>query len=76
MSTWDKVLPMAEFAYNSSVNRSTGVSPFQAYTDYQPRKPINLVPFPTAYRASESVGSGLDLLWHLGLRPNKNKVFS
>jgi hypothetical protein len=26
---WDNILPHAEFAYNDSVNRSTGKSPFQ-----------------------------------------------
>ena len=25
---WDLVLPLAKFAYNDSVNRSTGMSPF------------------------------------------------
>jgi hypothetical protein len=28
-NSWDNILPQADFAYNNSVNRSTGQSPFQ-----------------------------------------------
>ena len=42
MNTWDEVLLVAEFAYNNSVNRSTGISPFEVVTGYRPRKPIDL----------------------------------
>jgi hypothetical protein len=28
-SQWDHILPQVEFAYNDSLNRSTGQSPFQ-----------------------------------------------
>ncbi|KAH7533414.1 hypothetical protein FEM48_Zijuj04G0128200 [Ziziphus jujuba var. spinosa] len=43
---------MAEFAYNSSINRSTGRSPFEIVTGMLPRKPIDLVPLPLAARPS------------------------
>ena len=33
---------MAEFAYNSLVNRSTGLSPFEIVTGYRLKKPIDL----------------------------------
>jgi hypothetical protein len=36
-SSWDQILPQAEFAYNDSVNRSTGKSPFQILYGTQPR---------------------------------------
>jgi hypothetical protein len=36
-TSWDQILPQAEFAYNDSVNRSTGKSPFQIFYGTQPR---------------------------------------
>lgn len=47
ITTWDQVLPMAEFAYNNSVNRSTCFSPFEALTitGVRSRLPIDLVPY-------------------------------
>ncbi|KAK8951621.1 hypothetical protein KSP39_PZI004098 [Platanthera zijinensis] len=56
-SSWDSVLPIAEFAYNSSVNRSTGRSPFQVVSGYDPRKSVDLVPIPSEARPSESAES-------------------
>jgi hypothetical protein len=36
-SQWDNILPQAKFAYNDSINRSTGQSPFQIVYGMQPR---------------------------------------
>ena len=36
-SSWDHIFPQAEFAYNDSVNRSTGKSPFEIVYGRQPR---------------------------------------
>ena len=36
-SNWEMVLAQAEFAYNNSVNRSTGKTPFEIVTGMQPR---------------------------------------
>ena len=44
VKTWDLILPTAEFAYNRSVNRSTGMSPFEVVSGYKPRMPIDLLP--------------------------------
>ena len=57
---WDLVLPLAEFAYNDSVNRSTDMSPFEIVMGRRPRKPIDLVPSPLHARVSESVESFAD----------------
>ena len=43
---WDLILSTAKFAYNNSVNRSTGKSPFQIVNGYSPHTPIDLVPLP------------------------------
>jgi hypothetical protein len=36
-SSWDNILPQIEFAYNDSLNRSTGRSPFQIVYGTQSR---------------------------------------
>lgn len=56
LTTWDTVLPVAKFAYNSSVNRSTGLNPFEKVNGYKARKPIDL-PFPIGDRPSTSAES-------------------
>ena len=45
-ASWDQILPMVEFTYNSSVNISTSHNPFERVTGVLPRKPIHLVPLP------------------------------
>ena len=52
LGNWDLLLPRAEFSYNSSVNRSTGKSPFEIVHDYKPRKPLDLIPLPMHTRIS------------------------
>ena len=49
---WDLVLPQAEFAYNNSINRSTGMSPFEIVHGYKSRKPSDLIPLPQHARVS------------------------
>ena len=38
------VSPVAEFAYNNSVNKFIDLSPFEIVTGYEHRKPIDLLP--------------------------------
>ena len=48
---------MAEFACNGSINRTTGLSPFEIVTDFKPRQPIDLVPMAYQhFRVSDSTG--------------------
>ena len=52
INNWDQILSMAKLAYNNSVNRSTGRSPFEIVTGLLPRKPIDLIPLPIEARPS------------------------
>ena len=54
---WDLLLPRAEFAYNCSVNRSTGKSPFEIVHGYKPNRPLDLIPALEHTRVSESAES-------------------
>ena len=51
---WDSILPIAQLAYNSFVNRSIGTSPFEVVHGYTPRKPLDLLPISPHVRISES----------------------
>jgi hypothetical protein len=39
--SWHKLLPTAEFAYNSSVHSATGKTPFELDLGYTPRTPLD-----------------------------------
>jgi hypothetical protein len=53
-SSWDQIFPQAEFAYNDSVNRSTGKSPFQILYGTQPREVSELKELEQAKTSSAS----------------------
>ncbi len=50
MKSWDHKLYHAEFAYNHSVNRNLGFSPFLINYDYDPCSPLDLAPIPDLKR--------------------------
>jgi len=63
LRTWDFVLPTAEFAYNSSINRTIGMSLFEVVHGYQYRQPIDLILMaPHHTRTSESAASFASLI--------------
>lgn len=53
-SDWELVLSKAEFAYNNSVNRSIGLSPFRICTGYDAPTTHDLTPSPPMFPASTS----------------------
>ena len=57
LTTWDQVLPMAEFTYNNLINRSTGISPFEAVTGTRPRLPVDFVSLPVEAQPSADADS-------------------
>ncbi|KAH9322742.1 hypothetical protein KI387_017381, partial [Taxus chinensis] len=50
---WDLALPQAEFAYNCSINRSTGKSPFSIVNGSNLNGVLDLVQLPVDGRASD-----------------------
>ena len=49
---WDLILPQIEFAYNRSMHRSVGKSPFEVVYGLQPIGPIELAPHLTIQQFS------------------------
>jgi len=63
LKTWDLILSMAEFAYNSFVNRIRGLSPFEIVTGFKPRQPIDSVRMAHHHsRVSDSVLASTSLI--------------
>lgn len=55
--TWDATLPHAEFAYNSSANRTTGKSPFEILYGCIPKQVVDLVPIPIQTQYSDDASA-------------------
>jgi hypothetical protein len=62
LKSWDLQLYQAEFAYNRSANRSTGLSPFTIIYGGNPRTPLDLTPLPDLTRTNTTAE---DLITHI-----------
>ena len=71
LRNWDLILPIAEFAYNSSCNRSIGMSPFEVMHNCRPRKLIDLIPMTRYPRVSESASTFTSHIHDLHKKINK-----
>ena len=72
LRTWGIMLLTAEFVYNSSVNRTIGMSQFKVVHSYQPRQSIYLIPLALHHtRMSESAASFVSYIHGL----HKESVF-
>ncbi|KAM1430124.1 hypothetical protein ACFX2I_046228 [Malus domestica] len=60
LKSWDQKLCIAEFAYNRSINHSTGMCHFYIMFGLNPRAPVDLAPIPNAKRISGKAKSFVD----------------
>jgi len=44
LKSWDKLLGHAEFSYNKTPSKTTGMSPFKVVYRIEPRSPLDLTP--------------------------------
>src|SRR3954469_3919884 len=52
---WDHALSQAEFAYNSAVHNTTGMSPFVLVYRAVPKHAVDLIRLPTGHRTSIAI---------------------
>jgi hypothetical protein len=65
---WDRLLPMAEFAYNSTYHKTLRMTPFQADCGYNPTMPLDLIlSTPNSHLTSEKAQNGVSFAEHLEL---------
>ena len=50
--SWDAILPLAEFAYNSSLNRTISTSPFEVVYGSRPFSVVDLLPLPISKKGN------------------------
>jgi len=68
------ILPVAEFAYNSSVDRTIGVSPFEVVTGFNPRQPIDLVPMAHHHSRIQILHRHLHLIYMHYMRKSDKRM--
>ena len=64
-TSWDLVLPHAEFSFNNSVNRSTGCAPFEVVYGIRPNTPLDVNCLPLPPRPSEAALDFSSYMSHL-----------
>ncbi|PRQ29559.1 putative nucleotidyltransferase, Ribonuclease H [Rosa chinensis] len=69
--SWDSILPIAEFAYNNSVNRTIGMSPFEAVYGHKLKAPIDLIPMTVSHRPSQSANEFASHIHELHAKINR-----
>ena len=53
VTNWDMVLPHVEFAFNNSINRTIGCTPFEVVYGLRPSTPLDVNSLPLPPRPSE-----------------------
>ncbi|KAL6328237.1 hypothetical protein AAG906_034380 [Vitis piasezkii] len=53
VTNWDMVLPYAEFAFNNSINRTIGCTPFEVVYGFRPNTPLDVNSLSLPPRPSE-----------------------
>jgi hypothetical protein len=59
---WEAILPLAEFAFNASINRTTQSSPFEVVYGLQPAGVADLLPLPLPTKSNLKA---LDMVQHM-----------
>ena len=59
---WEAILPLAEFAFNTSINRITQSSPFEVVYGLQPARVADLLPLPLPTKSNLKV---LDMVQYM-----------
>ena len=59
---WESILPLAEFAYNSSLNRTINTSPFEVVYGNKPLSVLDLAPLPLSKKENVRTTEMIDFM--------------